>query len=99
MKEISYFKARRNLAALMDEVVDDCEPILIRRRGKEPVALVAADELTSWMETAHVLQSPANARHLRESMAQDDRGEGEVIDIDELARRLGLEDQDNAPTT
>ena len=47
MREISYFKARRNLAALMDEVVDDCEPVLIRRRGKEPVALVAADELTS----------------------------------------------------
>ena len=93
MREISYSRARRNLAALMDEVVDDCEPILIRRRGKEPVALVAADELTSWMETAYVLRSPANARHLRESMAQDDRGEGELIDVDELAKRLGIEDE------
>ncbi|MDE2943174.1 MAG: type II toxin-antitoxin system prevent-host-death family antitoxin [Gemmatimonadota bacterium] len=93
MREISYFKARRNLAALMDEVVDDCEPILIRRRGKEPVALVAAGELTSWMETAYPLRSPANAHHLRESMAQDGRGECEVIDVDELAQRLGLEDE------
>ena len=91
MREISYSKARRNLAALMDEVVDDCEPILIRRRGKEPVALVAADELTPWMETAYLLRSPANARHLRESIAQDDRGEGELIDVDELAKRLGIE--------
>lgn len=91
MREISYSKARRNLAVLMDEVVDDCEPILIRRRGKEPVALVAADELTPWMETAYLLRSPANARHLRESIAQDDRGEGELIDVDELARRLGIE--------
>ncbi|WP_420636392.1 type II toxin-antitoxin system Phd/YefM family antitoxin [Candidatus Palauibacter sp.] len=91
MREISYSKARRNLAALMDEVVDDCEPILIRRRGKEPVALVAADELTSWMETAYVLRSPANARHLRESIASVEHGEGEVIDVDELAKRLGLE--------
>lgn len=91
MREISYFKARRNLAALMDQVVDDCEPILIRRRGKEPVALVAADELTSWMETAYLLRSPANARHLRESMAQDARGEVEVVDVDELAKRLGVE--------
>ena len=91
MREISYSKARRNLAALMDEVVDDCEPILIRRRGKEPVALVAADELTPWLETAYLLRSPANARHLRESIAQDDRGEGELIDVDELARRLGIE--------
>lgn len=93
MREISYWKARRNLAALMDEVVDDCEPVLIRRRGKEPVALVAADELTSWMETAHVLRSPANARHLRESIAACERGEAEVIDIDELAKRLGIEDE------
>ena len=93
MREISYSKARRNVAALMDEVVDDCEPILIRRRGKEPVALVAADELTSWMETAHVLRSPANARHLRESIAAYERGEAEVIDVGELARRLGIEDE------
>ena len=93
MREISYFKARRNLAALMDQVVDDCEPILIRRRGKEPVALVAADELTSWMETAYLLRSPANARHLRESMASIERGEGIVIDVDELAKRLGVEEE------
>ena len=92
MREISYFKARRNLAALMDQVVDDCEPILIRRRGKEPVALVAADELTSWMETAYLLRSPANARHLRESIDSMERGEGIVIDVDELAKRLGVED-------
>lgn len=91
MREISYSGARRNLAALMDEVVDDCEPVLIRRRGKEPVALVAADELTSWMETAYLLRSPANAQHLGEAMAQDERGEVEVIDVDELAKRLGLE--------
>lgn len=93
MREISYFKARRNLKALMDKVVDDCEPILIRRRGKEPVALVAADELTSWMETAHVLRSPANARRLRESIAACERGEAEVIDVDELAKRLGIEEE------
>lgn len=93
MREISYFKARRNLAVLMDQVVDDCEPILIRRRGKEPVALVAADELTSWMETAYLLRSPANARHLRESIASIKRGEGIAVDVDELAKRLGLEDE------
>ena len=91
MREISFFQARRNFAKLLDEVTDDCEPILIRRRGKEPVALIAADEVTPWMETAYLLRSPANARHLRESIASDERGEGEVIDVDELAKRFGLE--------
>lgn len=92
MREIGYFEARRNLAALMDEVVDDCEPILIRRRGKEPVALIAADELTSWMETAHLLRSPKTAQRLRESIAWVESGQGEPTDVDELAKRLGLED-------
>ena len=93
MREISYWKARRNLAALMDEVTDNCEPVVIRRRGKDPVALVAADELSSWMETAHVLRSPANARRLRESIAAAERGEGVVVDVDELAQRLGIEEE------
>lgn len=91
MREIRYSEARRNLAALMDEVTNNCEAILIRRRGKEPVALIAADELTPWMETAYLLRSPANAQRLRESMAAVERGEGELIDVDELAKRLGLE--------
>jgi len=63
------------------------------REDEEPVALVAADELTSWMETAYLLRSPANARHLRESIASIERGEGVVVDVDELAKRLGIEEE------
>ncbi|WP_423925015.1 type II toxin-antitoxin system Phd/YefM family antitoxin [Candidatus Palauibacter sp.] len=92
IRETTYTGARKNLAALMDQVTDTHEPVLIRRRGKEPVALVAAEDLSSWIETAYLLRSPKNAQRLRESMAQDDCGQVEVIDIDELAKRLGLED-------
>ncbi|MYE11820.1 MAG: type II toxin-antitoxin system Phd/YefM family antitoxin [Gammaproteobacteria bacterium] len=35
----------------MDQVTDRREPVLIRRRGREAVALIAADELTGWIET------------------------------------------------
>ena len=42
IRETTYTGARKNLAALMDQVTDTHEPVLIRRRGKEPVALVAA---------------------------------------------------------
>ncbi len=92
IRETTYTGARKNLAALMDQVTDTHEPVLIRRRGKEPVALVAAEDLSSWMETAYLLRSPRNAEILREAIAQDESGQVEVIDVDELAKRLGLEE-------
>ena len=88
--ETTYTNARANLAALMDRVVDTREPIVIRRRGAEPVALVAADVLVGWMETAYLLRSPKNARRLLEA---SDRAQGEAtpLDIDQLRERLGIE--------
>ncbi|WP_420438680.1 type II toxin-antitoxin system Phd/YefM family antitoxin [Candidatus Palauibacter sp.] len=91
IRETTYTGARKNLAALMDQVTDTHEPVLIRRRGKAPVALVAAEDLSSWMETAYLLRSPKNARRLREAIAQDESGQVEMIDVDELAKRMGLE--------
>ncbi len=45
IRETTYTNARRNLGALMDQVVETREPVLIRRRGKEPVALAPASAL------------------------------------------------------
>ena len=50
--ETTYTHAKEHLDALMDQVTDTREPVLLRRRGRPPVALVAADELVTWMETA-----------------------------------------------
>ena len=74
----------------MDEVTDTREPVLIRRRGREPVAMVAASELVGWMETAYLLRSPTNARGLREAAMRTTKGEGGPVDVAELRRRLGL---------
>ena len=90
IQETTYTKARERLAALMDQVTDTREPVLIRRRGREPVALIAADELAGWLETAHLLRSPNNARRLLEASRRAARGEGEAIDVDALRLRLGL---------
>ena len=90
IRETTYTGARRQLAALMDQVIDTREPVLIRRRGKETVALVAADELAGWIETAYLLRSPKNARRLREAAARAGDG-GEVpTDLEDLRARLGL---------
>ena len=92
MQEASYTQARQRLASLMDQVTDTREPVLIRRRGREPVALIAADELAGWLETAHLLRSPKNAQRLLEASERAARGEGETLDVAELRSRLGLEE-------
>ncbi len=60
----TYTQARAELASLCDEVASTREPVIIRRRNAEDVALVSADELASLLETAHLLHSPKNAARL-----------------------------------
>jgi antitoxin YefM len=62
--QTTYTKARENLASLLDQVVDEREIIIIERRNKPNVALIAEDELTSLKETAYLLRSPQNAARL-----------------------------------
>ena len=89
--ETTYSNARAHLAALMDQVTDTREPIVIRRRGAEPVALVAADELAGWMETAYLLRSPKNAQRLLDASRRGADGEGIPLSIEQLRERLGIE--------
>lgn len=77
----------------MDQVVDDREPVVIRRRGKEPVALISAEDLESLVETAYLLRVPANARRLIEALAGAAAGKGEVMTVAELRKRVGLPEE------
>ena len=89
--ETTYTQARARLAALMDQVTDTREPVLIKRRGHEAVALVPAEELAGWLETAHLLRSPENAKRLLKASQRVAAGEGETFTVDELREKLGLE--------
>ena len=90
LRETSYTQARRNLAALLDQVTETREPVLIQRRGREAVALIAADELASWFETAHLLRSPENARRLLAASERAEAGLGETMNPEDLRQRFGL---------
>ncbi|MGH9928877.1 MAG: type II toxin-antitoxin system Phd/YefM family antitoxin [Pyrinomonadaceae bacterium] len=41
----------------------------------EKVVLVSLDEFNSWKETIYLLSNPANAAHLRQSMAEERAGQ------------------------
>ena len=89
--ETTYTDLRKNLASYLDEVVNDREVLIVRRRGARNVAIVPADELAGLMETAHLLRSPKNAERLLASLRELDRGKGEVTTVDELRRSAGLD--------
>lgn len=88
--QTTYTQARAQLATLLDEVTTNREVVIIQRRGAEDVALIAADELTSLLETAHLLRSPANAERLLTALARVRQRVGAPQSIDDLRREVGL---------
>src|SRR5215469_17174497 len=62
--ETTYTSLRENLASVLDQVVDQQETVIVRRRGARDVALIPATELAGLIETAHLLRFPRNARRL-----------------------------------
>jgi len=71
-------------------VTNDREIVFIRRRGRSAAALLAADELRSLLETAHLLRSPRNARRLLSALRRARAGGGRKGSAASLRRQLGL---------
>jgi antitoxin YefM len=88
----TYTQARANLAALFDEVTNSREVVIIQRRGAEDVALIAADELTSLLETAHLLRSPANAERLLTALERVRERVGAPQTLDDLRREADFDE-------
>jgi len=77
MRTTSYSDLRKNLAATLDRVTDDHEPVVITRdRGKPAAVLISLEDFASYEESAYLLQSPANAERLLQSIAELDAGRG-----------------------
>lgn len=73
---ITASEARKNLFPLLEQVNNDRTPVeIMSRRGN--AVLISRQDYDALEETAHLLRSPANARHLLESLAQAQRGEHE----------------------
>jgi len=90
---VSYSQARQELASLLKDVTRDREVVIINRRNGEAAALIAADELVSLTETAHLLRSPANASRLLDALARALKGRGKPMTTSQLRAEAGLEKQ------
>ncbi len=76
MDAISYTAARANLAKTMEKVCNDHDAVIITRKRESPVVMISLEDYQAMEETAYLLRSPANARHLLESIAELESGKG-----------------------
>jgi antitoxin YefM len=89
--QTTYTQARDGLAKLLDQVTHNREVVVIQRRGEEEVAMIAASELESLMETAYLLRSPVNAERLLEALGRALKNETGPLTIDALRREVDFE--------
>lgn len=81
MDALSFSDTRANLKAVMDRVCADKVALAVTRRKAEGVVMISQSEWDSIQETLYLLQSPANAKALLESIAELDAGKGEEHEL------------------
>jgi len=86
--ETTYTSLRQNLAGVLDQVVDQQETVIVRRRVARDVALLPAAELAGLIETAHLLRSPRNARRLQSALRLAEQGRTKLGTAAALRREI-----------
>ena len=67
-------EAKRDLDDLIEQVNADAEPTIICGDQGQKAVLLPLEEFNSWQETLYLLSNPANAEHLRKSIAEAQAG-------------------------
>ena len=70
MRTLTFSEARGNLKRVLDQVVEDHVATIIKRRDAEDAVVMSLSDYNALQETMYLLSTPANARHLMESIAQ-----------------------------
>jgi len=81
MRVVSYSEARNSLKSVLDNVTDDVDVTVINRRDAENAVIMSLTHYNSLMETFHLMQSPANAAHLAQSIAELRAGKGQAREL------------------
>jgi len=78
MRSLTFSEARNNFKDVLDRVAEDHVATLIKRRDAEDAVVMSLSDYNSLQETMYLLSTPANARHLMESIAQLRAGRGKA---------------------
>ncbi len=74
MTTISSTDFRKNLTHYLDKVEDDCEEIVVTRSKGRRAILVSFVDFLSLQETAYLLSSEKNRKHLEKSIQEAQAG-------------------------
>jgi len=75
MNAVTVTVAKQNLEKLITQVIDNAEPTIISTDSGKQIVMMALEEFNAWQETMYLLSNPANAAHLRRSIAQARAGQ------------------------
>jgi len=81
MRVVSFTEARNGLNQVLNQVEEDADFTVIHRRDRADAVVMGLDYFNSMMETLYLLESPANARDLMESIQQYKAGKTKVRDL------------------
>lgn len=84
MNVVSYTEMRKNLKAVLDDVVNDSTHTVIHRRDAKDAVVMSKDSYDSLMETLYLLSSPENARRLKSAVEQFKANKGIRKDLPDL---------------
>jgi len=90
MLTVTLRKFKKNPENILAQSRKNREPILVETRP-DGFVLLRQEEYNSLIETLHLLRSEANAKWLKESIQQADRGQ--LIPFEQINERLGADSQ------
>lgn len=71
----NFSEFRTKLKTYLDNVEDNNETLIVKRKSAKGTVVISLDEYNSIMETVHLLSSKANADRLYESINQMKKGD------------------------
>ncbi|MCB9433244.1 MAG: type II toxin-antitoxin system Phd/YefM family antitoxin [Ardenticatenaceae bacterium] len=74
MNTITVKQAEKDFREVIKRSFENIEPTIVVNEEGQSVVVLSLDEFNSWQETLYLLSTPANAAHLRQSIAEDKSG-------------------------
>jgi len=91
---VSYSEFRANLAMYLDRVVDDCLPLVVKRRNGKKLVVIDEEEYNRMDETAYLMSTKENRKHLLEAIeeSKDPATPRKIYSsVDEIRKEFGIE--------
>lgn len=84
MKTLSLSETKMKLSALVDQVHDSDEEIIITKNGKPVAVLVSSDEYDSWKETIAIRADAPLMQEIKDGIAALKKRKTKLYTLEEL---------------